>query len=69
MVVWLFLAVTWVCLRFGIVVYPDHNHLLFLTNAMRNKCFHVDNMKQLFQDVHIESSKTFLKEINLFNKL
>ena len=28
MVVWLFLAVPWVCLRFVIVVFPDHTHLL-----------------------------------------
>ena len=26
---WLFLAVPWVCLRFMIVVFPDHTHLLF----------------------------------------
>ena len=31
MVVWLFLAVRWVCLRFVIVVFSDHTHLLFLT--------------------------------------
>ena len=30
MVVWLLLAVPWVCLRFVIVVFPDHTHLLFL---------------------------------------
>ena len=30
MVEWLFLAVTWGCLRFVIVVFPDHTHLLFL---------------------------------------
>ena len=30
MVVWLFLAVPWVCLPFVIVVIPDHTHLLFL---------------------------------------
>ena len=30
MVVWLFLAMPWVCLRFVIVVFPDHTHLLFL---------------------------------------
>ena len=30
MVVRLFLAVPWVCLRFVIVVFPDHTHLLFL---------------------------------------
>ena len=29
MVVWLFFAVPWVCLRFLIVVFPDHTHLLF----------------------------------------
>ena len=27
---WLFLAVSWVCLHFVIVVFPDHTHLLFL---------------------------------------
>ena len=31
-VVWLFLAVPWVCLRFVIVVFPDQTHLLFLLN-------------------------------------
>ena len=30
MVVWLFLAVPWVCLWFLIVVFADHTHLLFL---------------------------------------
>ena len=30
MVEWLFLAVPWGCLRFVIVVFPDHTHLLFL---------------------------------------
>ena len=29
-VVWLFLAVPWVCLRFVIVLFPDHTHLLVL---------------------------------------
>ena len=27
---WLFLAVPWGCLRFVIVVFPDHTHLLFM---------------------------------------
>ena len=31
MVEWLFLAVPWGCLRFVIVVCPDHTHLLFFT--------------------------------------
>ena len=30
MVEWLFLAVPWGCLRFVVVVLPDHTHLLFL---------------------------------------
>ena len=30
MVEWLFLAVPWGCLRFVVVVFPDHTHLLFL---------------------------------------
>ena len=33
MVEWLFLAVPWGCLRFVIVVFPDHTHLLFLLEA------------------------------------
>ena len=36
---------------------------------VRNNCFHVDNMKELFQDIHIESIMTFLRQINLFNKI
>ena len=35
-VVWLFLAVPWVCLQFVIVVFPDHYHLLFLTDLSGN---------------------------------
>ena len=34
MVVWLFLAVPWVCLWFVIVVFPDFTHLQFLTSTM-----------------------------------
>ena len=30
MVVWLLLAMPWVCLLFVIVAFPDHTHLLFL---------------------------------------
>ena len=32
MVEWLFLAVPCGCLRFVIVVFPDHTHLLFLSS-------------------------------------
>ena len=33
-VVWLFLAVPWVCLQFVIVVFPDHTDVLFLKIQM-----------------------------------
>ena len=36
---------------------------------VRNNCFHIDNMKELFQDIHIDSIMTFLRQINLFNKI
>ena len=36
---------------------------------VRNNNFHVENMKQLFQDIHIDSIMTFLRQINLFNKI
>ena len=36
-VVWLFLAVPWVCLQFVIVVFPDHTRLLFL-NGPQSTC-------------------------------
>ena len=31
MVVWLFFAVSWICLRFVIVVFSDHTYLHFFT--------------------------------------
>ena len=34
-VVWLFLAVPWVCLQFVIVVFPDQTHSLFLRAQSR----------------------------------
>ena len=35
MVEWLFLAVPWDCLRFVIVVFPDHTHLLFWSECVK----------------------------------
>ena len=48
-----------------------HHFLLKCGNfaQVRNYCFHVDNIKQLFQDIHIDSIMTFLKEITIFNKI
>ena len=50
MVEWLFLAVPWGCLRFVIVVFPDHTHLLIfklISNlSKRSKTFKlVDNLR------------------------
>ena len=42
MVEWLFLAVPWGCLRFAIVVFSDHTHLLFFST-------HTDSIKALFK--------------------
>ena len=36
---------------------------------VRNNCFHVENMKQIFQDIHIVSFMTFLRQKNFFNKI
>ena len=37
MVEWLFFAVPWGCLRFVVVVFPDHTHLLFhIMNFVKN---------------------------------
>ena len=33
------------------------------------ECGDVDNMRELFQDIHIDSILTFLKQIDLFNKI
>ena len=35
-VVWLFLAVPWVCLQFVIVLFPDHTRILFLHLSISN---------------------------------
>ena len=48
MVEWLFLAVPRGCLRFVIVVFPDHTHLLLLTNDANtiDLCFNVSLQKE-----------------------
>ena len=38
MAAWLFLAVPWSCLRFVIVVFPDHTHLLFCWSHIPHCC-------------------------------
>ena len=39
MVEWLFLAVQWGCLRFVIVVFPVHIHLLFLKEGIMGNIY------------------------------
>ena len=59
MVEWLFLAVPWGCLRFVIVVFPDHTHLLFLQNYMQD--FHT-NICERFENnyfLDVQSSIAF----------
>ena len=41
MVEWFFLAVPWGCLRFVIVVFPDHTHLLFLDEIVEVRAVRV----------------------------
>ena len=45
-VVWLFLAVSWVCLQFGNVVFPDHTRLLFLALYLLDLA--LNNWNELF---------------------
>ena len=47
-VVWLFLVVTWVCLQFVIVVFPDHTHLLFINEFLFSKSENLPNHILLF---------------------
>ena len=43
----LFLAVPWGCMRFVIVVFPDHTHLLFLTQN-----HHLDKLDRVHIPIH-----------------
>ena len=45
------------------------NHILTDFSEDRNRYFQVTDLKQLFQDVYVDSILSFLKDINLFNKL
>ena len=49
-VVWLFLAVPWICPQFVIVVFPDHTHLLFLHTSVSImlKCISMQNLIQIY---------------------
>ena len=49
-VVWLFLAVPWVCLQLVIVVFPDHDYLLRISNSSIKK------MPSFFNTIHFKWS-------------
>ena len=44
----LFLAVPWGCLRFVIVVFPDHTHLLFITSEPALLSVGLKNILKIF---------------------
>ena len=48
MVEWLFLAVPWVCLRFVIMVFHDHTHLLFHIEENLHYCNKIRILYQCF---------------------
>ena len=54
MVEWLFLAVPWGCLRFVIVVFPDHTHLLFLE---QKQLICIKRLLTMFQILKIAEGK------------
>ena len=49
------------------IFYVATHHLLYVTSFLnvatfarvRNNCFHVDNMQELFKDIHIDSIMIF----------
>ena len=75
MVEWLFLVVQWGCLRFVIVVFPDHTHLLFLNinqlvDIYNSFCKAVDEGEEV-RAVFCDISKAFgqVWHKGLLNKL
>ena len=55
-VVWLFLAVPWVCLQFVIVVFPDHTYLLFFYRTVKkihpSESLHQSIKSEYDRDLH-----------------
>ena len=57
MVEWLFLLVPWGCLRFVIVVFPDHNKLTIFVMSENISCFR--RTPQCDSDRIIEHERVF----------
>ena len=56
-VLWLFLAVPWVCLQFVSVVFPDHTHYFFIEPIYVNQrlgtvCAHMDRRPAICKRTH-----------------
>ena len=72
-VVWLFLAVSWVCLQFVIVFFPDHTHLLLrivhgmaLTNVLLFGATIILQLTHLYARVNINFQKlTYMQKSTL----
>ena len=63
MVEWLFLVVPWDCLRFVIVVFPDHTHLLFW-------CFRVVCETLLHHEKMVyQAQQPFVRAFQLIRKI
>ena len=60
MIEWLFLAVPRGCLRFVIVVFPDHTHLLFFSLSR----VYVQNAYDRLWKKHVTLYASILKELN-----
>ena len=59
----LFLAVPWGCLRFVIVVFPDHTHLLFL---QVHRSYDVEDTEQRFMFVLDLTSRSKSNIVHLY---
>ena len=58
MVEWLSLAVSWGCLRFGIVVFPDYTHLLFLAVLSMGICLELGKITRIRSHIFVSLHNT-----------
>ena len=62
-VVWLFLAVLWVCLQFVIVVFPDHKHFFWNKTAYDNKCMKNNPAFRVNSNIPFRKYERWLKRL------
>ena len=60
----LFLAVLWGCLRFVMVVFPDHTHLLFCMGQLRYICIHI--LTQCRSTSHCKDVQSHFLDVNVY---